>query len=383
MLRFKVVFAVVVAISSDCAVAEPYRDYVARGFEPRPSQELQDALREAGFAPLNPDDIDEMVHANEAFLDAAAHPAGGTRPSSDARVAVPLLVQLVREWSVYGRAQRIQSFALLVEAMLEALSGVPSPHILVPGSGLGRVVHDLAEALALHKPSLVAVEADVHAQLLARSMLEPDAAVNQDADRLGMGSGEHCEASTNIYPSLHMATGWANATDRIAPVAVPDVSLARRRHVQGHADVSLVVGRFPQALLGDSIDAVVVDAAEAVVVDAAEAFDGAVTCYFLDVAPDILRVIASMHALLLARNGTWANLGPLAYPDTAPLESMGGTNDAHALTATQLVALVRSGGFDIIEQRMVDCEYGGLPRRLERGFIRTCLFFVAKPHPRR
>ena len=101
MLRFKVVFAVVVAISSDCAVAEPYRDYVARGFEPRPSQELQDALREVGFAPLNPDDIDAMVHANEAFLDAAAHPA-----VAPVRRQTPVLCSTTR--SISARVVRLR-----------------------------------------------------------------------------------------------------------------------------------------------------------------------------------------------------------------------------------------------------------------------------------
>ena len=82
--------------------------------------------------------------------------------------------------------------------------------------------------------------------------------------------------------------------------------------------------------------------------------------------------------MLQPRNGTWANVGPLAYPDSAPQEALGGSNLAHPLSASQLLALVRRGGFDVLEERLVECEYGGLPRSLERGIVRRCLFFVAR-----
>ena len=53
------------------------------------------------------------------------------------------------------------------------------------------------------------------------------------------------------------------------------------------------------------------------------AFDAAATCFFLDVASDLLGVIATLRRMLAASRGVWANLGPLAYPD-APFEAMGG-----------------------------------------------------------
>ena len=386
---------------------ESYAEYVERSLQ-QPDMGLERTLEQLGVPALERHSVLDRVEANSIYLDA---PFLGSddivRPSTDARIAVPLLVQLVREWSGHGRAQRGQAFAPLVAAMSNALGHVTSPRVLVPGSGLGRLTYDLAVALEAARPHLVAVEPDLHAQLIAQSLLEPYE--GQEGGYGGVGrvcdnpveEGGYGAAATEeeespvparcqvgqvpLYPSVHVHTGWASTSDRLAAVAVPDVSQARRLAVQEHASVELVVGRFPEAIgaaARPSSDAGFKASTDALTDDArapehAAAFDGAVTCFFLDVAPDILGVARALHRLLLPRNGTWANLGPLAYPD-APFEAMGGANPAFALTVSQLLALVRTAGFHVREERLVPCEYGGLPRRLERT-ERTCLFFVAGP----
>lgn len=370
---------------------ETYPEYVARSFEPAPGPRLAAALNEAGVPPATWADAASWAGANVAFLDSAYDGAALSlvRPSSDARVAVPLLVQLVREWSRHGFAQRAQAFLPLVEAMREAVTGRVGARLLVPGSGLGRLVHDLAEAFASPGAlkEIVAVEHDVHAQLMARHMLEGgksdggggDGSSDEwtacgGADVPGTAPGGVCVGGAAhggrqaIYPSLHVATGWHNASDRIAACDVPDVSSARLAAVQERTSIALHVGTFPEALPASESGAV------------ASAFDGAATAFFLDVVPDPLGAIRAMQRLLAPRQGTWANVGPLAFPD-APHEAMGGANAAHALSATQLLALVRLGGFVVRENRLVDCEYGGLPMRAERT-LRQCLYFVAVPRGR-
>ncbi len=362
-----------------CAASLPesYREYVQRGIGSPPA-DLEPALVEAGTPALRPEEAAPLISANDAFLDDAAWDGNNSdlvRPSTDARVAVPLLVQVVRDWSSYGAAQRGQAYAPIVDALRDALLvGTPqrTRRILVPGSGTGRLAHDIAAALGA-RMELVAVEPDVHAQLLARWMLErAEGDRGEGSEGGGKYDGEECASSGQppiaLYPSLHLSTGWANATDRLAPIRVPDVepSVAVRE-----ASIELVVGRFPDDA-GDEAAS-----GEAGPSSPWRAFDAAATCFFLDVASDLLGVIATLRRMLAASRGVWANLGPLAYPD-APFEAMGGHAPAYALTASQLLGLVRRGGFELEQQRMVPCEYGGLPRQLERT-ERMCLFFVARP----
>lgn len=367
---------------------ESYEAYVARAFLDRPVPELAAALDRLGVKALQLDDVLPLTVANSAFLDSIckADEQPSQRivpPSSDARIAVPLLVQLVREWSAHGHAQRAQAFSPIVEVLRDHLAGMPRPRVVVPGSGLGRLVHDIAEALALARPELVAVEADVHAQHVARHILEPadsagsggtacnsgDAAVRRATERSSCLGGAHAV----IYPALHIATGWANVSDRLVGLRLPDISMARRRQVQEQAIVQLVIGRFPDALAPEALPPPMASGDDT-------SFDAAATSFFMDVAADPLHVVASIHALLVARHGLWVNVGPAAYPD-APNEALGGPNLAPALSMTQLLSLVRDGGrFDVLEERAIPCEYGGLPYRLERT-ERQCLFFVARARP--
>lgn len=348
------------AAAQDATVPETYAEYVNRSLS-QPGASLEAALAAQGHAALQFDEIEPLVLANVALLDAPFSDGDVTNPSSDARIAVPLLLQYVREWTAHGQAQRDQAFLPVVDALSGALADVDAPRVLVPGSGLGRLVYDIAEALK-GSSMVVAVEPDVHAQLTVRWLIDPE------PER---GQSDNCDDAddgTLTYPALHLDTGWADASDRLAAVISPDVSRRRRRELQERADVQLVVGSFPEAVARPEPSA---DEAFA------HAFDGAATSFFLDVVPDLLGAVRSLHGLLAPRGGIWANLGPLAYPD-APGEALGGSNAAFALSGTQLLALVRGAGFEVLEERWVACEYGGLPRRLERGTERTCLFFVAR-----
>ena len=150
-------------LASACSPGvESYRDFVTRANPPLPPT-LADALR---ALPDTAADLAGLVAENEQSLDllTASRPAAVDVPTADARVAVPLMVQAVRDWSADGVSQRATSYAPLVAGLRERLGAATTLRVLVPGSGLGRLAFDIAEEFA--GSEVVAVEPDVHSQLL-------------------------------------------------------------------------------------------------------------------------------------------------------------------------------------------------------------------------
>ena len=148
-------------LASACSPGvESYKDFVTRANPPLPPT-LADAL-----APNTAADLAGLVAENEKSLDllTASRPAAVDVPTADARVAVPLMVQAVRDWSADGVSQRATSYAPLVAGLRERLGAATTVRVLVPGSGLGRLAFDIAEEFA--GSEVVAVEPDVHSQLL-------------------------------------------------------------------------------------------------------------------------------------------------------------------------------------------------------------------------
>ena len=401
---------------------ETYHEYVARSTVVASDYAaLAAALRESQDPLITMEDLEPLVASNMAFIDGStAGRSGVVTPSSAAHIAVPLLVQAVRDWTEAGAAQRATTYAPLVEALQPTLLDVPSPRILVPGSGLGRLLFELAE----HLPGseVVGVDPDVHAMLLAAHLIAggsgesaavPASACTDDkiasSSRLpasadaahegqrACGTDAAADAgggAATVYPSIHIQTNWARAADRLSGVRIPDVTLATLRQVQQRSNVTLVVGSFPAAMESGKLDGETRDA-YAADVDAAggsherghhrrppRAFDAVATCYALDVFDDTLAAMRALHALLLPTGGLWANLGPLAYPEE-PTPAAGASaappTRRIALTASQMLALVAHAGFEVEQHQLMDgCTYTRLPHQLEQT-VRTCLFFTARP----
>lgn len=366
--------AVLLAAARSQVAPEPYRAFVARSLV-APDAALAAALDGIGDPAVASADVEPLIAANCAFLDAAFAPHGVPSPSLDASLAVPLLVNAVRDWAAEGAPQRAQCYDPIVDA-LRRPSLRPAPRILVPGSGLGRLAYELAAAFP--GSEVVAVDPDVAAQVLAGHMMSPPPASPRRAcveagglagcaDEAASEDGPVAEATAaTIHPGLHVLTSWARTADRLRGVRVPDVPAAELRRVAATSNVSLVVGGFPEA-----------EADEGVAGPPGAGYDAAATSFFLDVASNLSATAAALRRLLLPRRGVWANLGPLAYPeDYARVQ--GGAGRAYPLSGAQVMGLVRRAGFDVQRQAEVDCEYTELPARLETT-RRRCLFFVALP----
>ena len=365
-----------VSLAASAATStETYREFVLRG-----NPELPAPLAGYGLPPPP----QRLIEANERFLEAvtSARPHHIISPTADARVAVPLLVQMVRDWSADGAQQRAACYAPVVAALRQHLLGVAKPRLLVPGSGLGRLAFDLAATFP--GSTVVAIEPDVHSQLVASTLMQPseeDCAADScnAADAAGATTSDERRTPSGqleLYPALHLSTNWAHASDRLRAVSVPDVPQPALALAQRDANVSLVVGSFPDAI-GQAVAAVADAAGDGAAggSDGAGGFDAVATVFFVDVLTDLVGTLQKMHALLAPRRGLWVNLGPLVFP--LPHGELGGVS-AHPLPYDGLRALVLASGFALLEERQAPCEYNHLPGQLERT-LNTCFFFVAQP----
>ena len=363
MGRLTVVGLCVAAIAA-AARPEHYLEYVTRSFVPPDDTVLADILNLTAFAK----EAARLAEHNDKFM---AELVGST--TLDARIAVPLLVGLVRDWSADGAAQRNSCYAPILEALGPALSLSPQ-RVLVPGSGLGRLAYELASAAA-EQSEIVAIDSNLQAQTCAANLM---------AGKPGEASCDGGDASPAsgqlIHPSLHVATNWASSADRLRAVRVPDVPADTLRRVQERVNVSIVVGSFPVDPMSNALDAEPQRTSDSRSVEHAP-FDAVATAYFLDVAVDVRATLRALHAHLQATRGVWANCGPLAFPEDAGRE--GGASGEHvrrpyALSGDDLMALVRAAGFAVEEERWLECEYQTLPRQMVRTAA-SCLFFVARP----
>ena len=125
---------------------ETYHEYVARSTVVASDYAaLAAALRESQDPLITMEDLEPLVASNMAFIDGStAGRSGVVTPSSAAHIAVPLLVQAVRDWTEAGAAQRATTYAPLVEALQPTL-----PHAF-PHTTL----RHLAAPLWLPAPSL-------------------------------------------------------------------------------------------------------------------------------------------------------------------------------------------------------------------------------------
>ena len=378
---------------ASCARVETYVEYVARSVSKlfMADADLANALANAGEPLLTMEQLAPLASANAQFLDDVESSFGDAKmPSAFAPIAVPLLVQFVRDWTAEGQRMRSLTYQPIVEALVPFLLGRGhgrgesggAPRVLVPGSGTGRLVYMLAERL--HGAHIIALDPDVHAQRAAAFMLAGGDLSSSSSGK----AGEETSASSQpllpatIYPSIHISSNWAKSAHRLAAVQVPDMPVEALRRVAASSNLT-----YAYASLEDGWD---VDewepSQQADGRTRRRDFDAVGTCFVLDVLGDIRGSLRALHDMLRPTRGLWANLGPLAYPErtdglSSPTAGGGGSMSMGraVLTAAHQLALVRAAGFEIIEQRMVEgCEYNELPHRLERT-VRTCLFFLARP----
>lgn len=178
---------------------------------------------------------------------------------------------------------------------------------IVPGSGLGRVAHELAAQLKL---------SSVHAVEFSWSMVLMNEFLYSTMENVN---------DLNVYPYLHTYSNHLTIEDQVRPVEIMH-SLEKPQSLNIHH------GDFTQFNLSDHLKAN--EDPENLLI---------VTCFFLDTAENLISYFQAINKLSSGFNGKvkWINLGPLKYGTAAKIE----------LCDDEMKAIIKTMGWNFVDEQ--------------------------------
>ncbi|KAJ4348234.1 uncharacterized protein N0V89_009606 [Didymosphaeria variabile] len=223
------------------------------------------------------------------------------------------LKHLVRDWTAEGDAEHYDAFPCVINTLLKFsnASRIAPAKVLLPGSGLGRLGHDI-HGLGGFEVSLNEYSMYMN---VAYRYLESLKATN----------------SAGLHPYIDGWSHHATTSDMQRRVSFPD-------HPPASRSVVLVEGDFTTVFKGRE-----------------GSFDYIVTLFFIDTARNLLAYFDSIHKLLKP-GGIWINFGPLLY----------GSGPFVQLSLDEMVTVVEEWGFEFLDGDE-SCGRPTLPTRKVRG----------------
>lgn len=272
------------------------------------------------------------------------------------------LLQLAREWSQEGRAERRVAFLRIVNELTRRFPNRverQNVKVLVPGCGLGRLVWELVG----QGFSCQGNEFSYH-MLLASTFV------------LNESPSPFCHF---IFPYLCSSLHVESRDLQLRSVPIPDAdphtihTLAKENPSIPYSDLmSMAAGPFVD-LYGPSSNSK--DAPSDVAefrVTSQGSFDVVCTCFFLDTAPDIIQYLQTVQ-FCTKPDGIWINFGPLLwhFQDDA---AEGGLE----LARDDLINLIKQIGFKFTETtHAIESTYTADDHCLGR-FQYDCEFWVCE-----
>ncbi|KAF4612945.1 hypothetical protein D9613_010831 [Agrocybe pediades] len=246
--------------------------------------------------------------------------------------------QLVRDWSEEGNVEREVCYKPMKEALVKHFENVSMEerrnlHVLVPGSGLGRLSFDVAQMGF----ACQANEFSHYMLLTSYFILNKTAAVN-----------EH-----TFYPYVHSFSNAPNMKSIAQAITIPDVNPSS---LPPGSNFSLVAGDFEE-IFGSP--------------EQEEAWDAVLTCFFIDTAKNIVNYLRILHRIL-APGGVWINLGPLLWH----WENNNTNDPSIELDMEEVKTLARQIGFEISNEKTIDTTYTNNAQSM-LGYVYHASFWTA------
>lgn len=228
-----------------------------------------------------------------------------------------------RDWSTEGAHERDATYPCVLQALHKAFPDRTTQQeptrVLVPGSGLGRLGHEIA------------------------AMGGFTVTLNEMSPSMNMAYHYLTTLTTPNAATIHPYVDWwshrATTAHLKRAVTFPDnISILSSSQPPSPGSIDLIEGDFTTALKSHS-----------------GTYDAIATHFFLDTAPNILTYLETLHSLLKP-GGVWINFGPLLY----------GSAPAVQLSLDEVIAVAEDLGFEIEEGEDRDEGICGRPMEFDR-----------------
>jgi len=198
-------------------------------------------------------------------------------------------------------------------------------HVLVPGTGLGRLPYEVIKK----GYSCQGNEFSHYMLLSSYFILNRTTQINQHT----------------IYPYIHSFSNMRSSDTLLREIKIPD---ALPTDLPKGPTFSLVAGDFEEIYGTLDED----DERE----PQQGKWDAVLTCFFIDTAKNIVNYLTIIYELLKP-GGVWINLGPLLWH----FENTGGSTDPSIeLSLDEIRSLAEKVGFQISDERIIDTTYTGI-----------------------
>ncbi|KAF9576739.1 hypothetical protein EC968_005512 [Mortierella alpina] len=283
---------------------------------------------------VNDDRTITKLNMNDRARHAAALHIGG----QDMEKVQGTIKQFVRDWSEGGKPERDAIYGPMIRELKDRFSSIPVEergriHVLVPGSGLGRLAFDIAHEGFSSQGN----EFSYYMLLASNFILNKAKHVNQ----------------FRIFPYVHSFSNIVKPDDVLTEALIPDVNPSE---IPRGTDFSMVAGDFMEVYGLEQ--------------ENFGKWDAVVTCFFIDTAKNIVDYLETIHKVLKT-GGVWINAGPLLwhFENTAKEISI-------ELSLEEVLELARSIGFRIETQGTSKSTYMANPHGMLK-YVYECATWTA------
>ncbi|KAK5789170.1 hypothetical protein VI817_008294 [Penicillium citrinum] len=294
--------------------------------------EIADAILAVGLKSFGLSAAPDKADPNQNWHDTAT--------ASDVNKAHSTIRQFYRDWSAEGQVERDVCYGPVLADLQKEFTtrreAGEEIRVLVPGSGLGRLVFDLCMA---------GYEAEGN-EISYHQLVASDWVLNHIEEPM-----KHA-----LHPFALHFSNLKTREQQLRSVAIPDTNPR--------------TAYYEAVTTGTKVGSMSMSAADFVVlyksVEQEASFDAVTTVFFIDTAPNIIRYIEAIRHCLKP-NGVWINVGPLLWHfedgHSQTTEKDGtdagiGAPGNVELTQDEVLALVKKMGFEI-EKHATNDQYCG------------------------
>ena len=246
---------------------------------------------------------------------------------------------LVRDWSLEGIEERNATHKPILEELQSFFKDRPKKdfengiNVLIPGSGLGRLVYEIAKLGFKSQGS----EISLYMLLMFTYLINNSTKAEEFI----------------IQPFIHTLSNLFNIESAFKKIKIPDENINEELSKTDTGKITMTSGDFCLSFKNKT-----------------NIFDSVVTCFFIDTANNIIEYIETIYNILKV-GGLWINVGPLLYHHTDSYNEI-----SIELAWNEIKEIIIGYGFEFTKEKTIETTYStDKDSMFEKRY--KCIFFCA------